>query len=204
MFDGCQALVLNADFRPLSYFPLSLWSWQEAVKAVVSERVHVVSHYDRVVHSPTCSLNLPSVIARNGAPNGLTHFLGTYMHNQAFVAQNVDYGSTISVIIVLMGVAGVGPSYEFHDQGGSTAPAGYGGSGGDAGVGHGVFHAQGGQGLPEARPRVAGGRGGRIGIGGKLGMRTVHGTAGNIAASAPPASGRLRNPPGRVSRTTRR
>jgi len=48
--------------------------------------------------------DLPSVIARNGAPNGLTHFLGTYMHNQAFVAQNVDYGSTISVIIVLMGV----------------------------------------------------------------------------------------------------
>ncbi len=48
--------------------------------------------------------DLPSVIARNGAPNGLTHLLGTYMHNQAFVAQNVDYGSTISVVIVLMGV----------------------------------------------------------------------------------------------------
>ena len=28
------ALVLNADYRPLSYFPLSLWPWQEAVKAV--------------------------------------------------------------------------------------------------------------------------------------------------------------------------
>ena len=25
------ALVLNADFRPLSYFPLSLWCWQDAV-----------------------------------------------------------------------------------------------------------------------------------------------------------------------------
>ena len=23
------ALVLNADFRPLSYFPLSVWSWQD-------------------------------------------------------------------------------------------------------------------------------------------------------------------------------
>src|SRR3546814_6353537 len=31
------ALVLNADFRPLSYFPLSLWSWQDAIKAVRSE-----------------------------------------------------------------------------------------------------------------------------------------------------------------------
>lgn len=48
--------------------------------------------------------DLPSVIARNGAPNGLTHFLGTYMHNQAFIAQNVDYGSAISIVIVLVGV----------------------------------------------------------------------------------------------------
>jgi len=48
--------------------------------------------------------DLPSVIARNGAPNGLTHFLGTYMHNQAFIAQNVDYGSAISIVIVLLGV----------------------------------------------------------------------------------------------------
>ena len=27
------ALVLNADFRPMSYFPLSLLSWQDAVSA---------------------------------------------------------------------------------------------------------------------------------------------------------------------------
>ena len=32
--ESCPALVLNANFRPLSYFPLSLWPWQEAVKAV--------------------------------------------------------------------------------------------------------------------------------------------------------------------------
>src|SRR5690606_37789394 len=25
--DGMPALVLNADYRPLSYYPLSLWSW---------------------------------------------------------------------------------------------------------------------------------------------------------------------------------
>jgi 5-methylcytosine-specific restriction endonuclease McrA len=55
--------VLNADFRPLSYFPLSLWPWQEAIKAVVSDRVNVVSQYDRVIHSPSCELKLPSVIA---------------------------------------------------------------------------------------------------------------------------------------------
>ncbi len=60
---GYPALVLNADFRPLSYFPLSLWSWQEAVKAVVSERVNVVSEYDQEVRSPTWRLRLPSVIS---------------------------------------------------------------------------------------------------------------------------------------------
>ena len=59
----CPALVLNADFRPLSYFPLSLWSWQDAVKAVFLDRVNIVSHYDDVVHSPSFAMRLPSVIA---------------------------------------------------------------------------------------------------------------------------------------------
>ena len=31
------ALVLNADYTPLSYVPLSLWSWQDTVKAVFRE-----------------------------------------------------------------------------------------------------------------------------------------------------------------------
>ena len=33
------ALVLNADYRPLSYYPLSLWPWQDAIKAAVLDRV---------------------------------------------------------------------------------------------------------------------------------------------------------------------
>jgi 5-methylcytosine-specific restriction endonuclease McrA len=61
--ERCPALVLNADFRPLSYFPLSLWSWQEAVKAVYMERVNVLSEYDRMVHSPSVEFKLPSVIS---------------------------------------------------------------------------------------------------------------------------------------------
>ena len=57
------ALVLNADFRPLSYFPLSLWSWQETVKAVFLGRVYVVSEYERKVRSPSREMVLPSVIS---------------------------------------------------------------------------------------------------------------------------------------------
>ncbi len=60
---GFPALVLNADFRPLSYFPLSLWSWQETVKAVCLDRVNIISHYDRVVRSPSFEMRLPSVIS---------------------------------------------------------------------------------------------------------------------------------------------
>ena len=61
--ETCPALVLNADFRPLSYFPLSLWSWQDAVKAIFMDRVNVISEYDRVVRSPSFEFRLPSVIA---------------------------------------------------------------------------------------------------------------------------------------------
>lgn len=56
------ALVLNADYRPLSYFPLSLWPWQEAVKATFLDRVRIVAEYDTEVHSPSIAMRLPSVV----------------------------------------------------------------------------------------------------------------------------------------------
>ena len=61
--EACPALVLNADFRPLSYYPLSLWSWQDAIKAVFLDRVNIVSNYDRFVRSPTFEMQLPSVVS---------------------------------------------------------------------------------------------------------------------------------------------
>eukprot|EP01033_Poteriospumella_lacustris_P021763 gene21763-16227_t len=60
---GFPALVLNADFRPLSYYPLSLWPWQETIKAVFLERVEVVTSYDQMVRSPSFEMALPSVVA---------------------------------------------------------------------------------------------------------------------------------------------
>ena len=56
------ALVLNADYRPLSYYPLSLWPWQEAVKAAFLDRVSIVAEYDAVVRSPTTEIRIPSVV----------------------------------------------------------------------------------------------------------------------------------------------
>jgi len=56
------ALVLNADYRPLSYYPLSLWSWQDAVKAAWLDRVQIVAEYDDIVRSPTTAIRIPSVV----------------------------------------------------------------------------------------------------------------------------------------------
>ena len=61
--NGRPALVLNADFRPLSYYPLSLWCWQDVVKAVFLGRVDVIAEYDYSVRSPSFEMKLPSVIA---------------------------------------------------------------------------------------------------------------------------------------------
>ena len=57
------ALVLNADYRPLSYYPLSLWSWQDAIKAVFLDRVNIIAEYEHSVCSPSFSMRLPSVVS---------------------------------------------------------------------------------------------------------------------------------------------
>ena len=56
------ALVLNADYRPLSYLPLSLWSWQDAIKAAYLDRVDIIAEYDDVVRSPSTTIKIPSVV----------------------------------------------------------------------------------------------------------------------------------------------
>ena len=56
------ALVLNADFRPLSYLSLSLWPWQETIKAAILDRVVVLAEYDAMVHSPSLRIRIPSVV----------------------------------------------------------------------------------------------------------------------------------------------
>ena len=61
--ESCPSLVLNADYTPLSYYPLSLWPWQTAIKAVFLDRVDIIESYDREVHSPNLDMQIPSVIA---------------------------------------------------------------------------------------------------------------------------------------------
>ena len=57
-------LILNSDYRPLSHLPLSLWSWQDSLRALFSGRAVTVSTYEGVVvRSVADSFELPSIIA---------------------------------------------------------------------------------------------------------------------------------------------
>lgn len=79
----CPALVLNADFQPLSYLPLSLWTWQDAVKAIFSGKVQVVDVYpDVCVRAANLEVPLPSVIA-------LSEYVPQKNQRPAFTRRNV-------------------------------------------------------------------------------------------------------------------
>ena len=56
-------LVLNADYTPLSVIPISSIGWKDAIKMSWMGTVDVVNVYDDwEVHSPSVTLNVPSVV----------------------------------------------------------------------------------------------------------------------------------------------
>jgi 5-methylcytosine-specific restriction endonuclease McrA len=75
------ALVLNADFRPLQYLPLSILSWKDALRSAVGGQVDVIAEHDVSVCSPSLSMLLPAIlrvrrfVARPTAPPLTRHNL---------------------------------------------------------------------------------------------------------------------------------
>lgn len=61
--DQHRALLLNGDFRPLSVWPLSTLSWEEAISGVIADRLIPVSHYPIRVRSARDTFLVPSVVA---------------------------------------------------------------------------------------------------------------------------------------------
>lgn len=59
------ALLLNADYRPLSHYPLSTIPWEQSIKLAHEKIVTVVEEYEDVVHSPSTTMRIPSVVALN-------------------------------------------------------------------------------------------------------------------------------------------
>lgn len=81
--DRHPALLLNADYRPVSMLPLSVWNWQEAVKSVFSGKVTVVDVYpDVTIRAASLEIPLPSVIALN-------EYVKPQKHKPAFTKRNL-------------------------------------------------------------------------------------------------------------------
>lgn len=60
-----RTLILNANYLPISVWPLSLISGQDAVKAVIRGRATVVEEWDAVFRSPSREIRVPKVLALN-------------------------------------------------------------------------------------------------------------------------------------------
>lgn len=57
-----DVLLLNSDYNPISILPLSVISWQHAVKLYFMERVEILEEYDDwVIRSERFSMHVPSV-----------------------------------------------------------------------------------------------------------------------------------------------
>jgi len=56
------ALVLNANFLPISYLPLSIWHWQDSLRAVLSNKAIALHYYDIAIRSVSLNVQIPSVI----------------------------------------------------------------------------------------------------------------------------------------------
>lgn len=48
--------------------------------------------------------DLPWIMFRSGMPNGATWLTGTYMYHQTMITGDIDYASTIAIVIVILGV----------------------------------------------------------------------------------------------------
>lgn len=65
MYTGLRTLVLNANYMPISIFPLESIPAEDAVTRVLNGTCHTVFDHDRKILTPTLEMNWPSVIARN-------------------------------------------------------------------------------------------------------------------------------------------
>ncbi|KAL3808090.1 hypothetical protein ACHAXA_006852 [Cyclostephanos tholiformis] len=72
ILDRHPSLVLKADYQPLQMLPLTIWSWQDAVKVVLSGKAIIVDIYPNVyVRAINLDVPVTSVIAlREYAPMG--------------------------------------------------------------------------------------------------------------------------------------
>lgn len=63
MLNNYPALLLNADYTPVSVYPLSTWGFERTLRNFLKERITIVETYDAVLRSPSFEYTPPSVVA---------------------------------------------------------------------------------------------------------------------------------------------
>lgn len=56
-------LILTADYRPQSVFPLSTISWKDSFRLQFLNKINVIDWYDKEIHSATKSFKIPALAA---------------------------------------------------------------------------------------------------------------------------------------------
>ena len=58
-----DVLILNADGMPLSHVPLSVITWQVAIRLLFQEKVRILKEYEHwTIHSQHLSMKVPSIV----------------------------------------------------------------------------------------------------------------------------------------------
>lgn len=57
------ALVLNADYTPITVHPLSTWGFERTLRNYLKDRIVPLEFYDTTLRSPSFEYNPPSVVA---------------------------------------------------------------------------------------------------------------------------------------------
>jgi 5-methylcytosine-specific restriction endonuclease McrA len=56
---GKSVLILNADYRPISYYPLSVQSMKKVLKAVFKKKLNILEEYDETINIGGTTIHLP-------------------------------------------------------------------------------------------------------------------------------------------------
>lgn len=79
-------LHLNADFSPMSVFPLSTMTWQDAIPGILKKKLYVVSEYDERIPTvnPVNAFKFPSVVVS-------ANYVSKARHHAPFNRENIWY-----------------------------------------------------------------------------------------------------------------
>jgi 5-methylcytosine-specific restriction endonuclease McrA len=62
LFNNKKVLILNKNYRPISYYPLSVQSMRRALKGIVTDKLEVVEEYDDIITIGNSTMKLPKTV----------------------------------------------------------------------------------------------------------------------------------------------